>query len=295
MLRSLNYHHLRYFRAVARSGNLTRTAEELNLSQSALSAQIRKLEDQLGQELFERKGRKLLLTEAGHVALSYADDIFDSGDALVATLAEKAARPAQELRVGALATLSRNFQIGFVRPLIARADVVIRIRSGRLEELLRGLEAYELDVILTNQAPEPRSSSQLIRHVVARQAVGLISTPHRVEQGDTPETLLRREPVILPAPETSIRADFEAFCERRGITPRCVAEVDDMAMLRVITREGHGVAVVPPIVVKDELETGELTLAAELPGIFEDFYAITLRRRFPNDLVLSLLSAGTSK
>jgi LysR family transcriptional activator of nhaA len=289
-MRSLNYHHLRYFQAVARSGNLTRTAGQLNLSQSALSAQIRKLEEQLGHKLFERKGRQLVLTEAGHIALAYADDIFGAGDALVATLTENCPREVRELSVGALATLSRNFQIAFLRPLIGRDDVIIRIRSGRLEELLRAIEAYEIDVVLTNQPPEPDRSARLVRHEVARQAVGLISTPDRVRPGDTAELMLNREPVLLPTRETSIRADFDAYCERWDIEPKVVAEVDDMAMLRVLTREGHAVAVVPPIVVKDELDSGELRLVAELPGIFEAFYALALRRRFPNSLVETLLS-----
>jgi LysR family transcriptional activator of nhaA len=289
MPRSLNYHHLRYFRAVARSGNLTRTAEELNLSQSALSAQIRKLEERLGHDLFERKGRQLVLTEAGHVALAYAEAIFAAGEALVATLTEGTPLAAQELRIGALATLSRNFQIAFLRPLLGAQNVVVKVRSGRLEELTSALEAYEVDVVLTNQSPEPGASPNLIRHEVARQAVGLIASPSRVREDDTADTLLGREPVVLPAAGTSIRADFEAYCERRGIEPRIVAEVDDMAMLRLLTREGHAMGVVPPIVVRDELESGELALAAELPGIFEAFYAITLRRLFPNPLVQQLL------
>ena len=145
-------------------------------------------------------------------------------------------------------------------------------------------------MVLTNQAPEPDASSHLIRQEVARQAVGLISTPDRVLPEDTATTLLRREPVLLPAPETSIRPDFEAYSEHHGVMPRTVAEVDDMAMLLVLTREGHAIAVVPPIVAKDELDSGELTLAAELPCIIEAFYAITLRRRFLNNLVQSLMS-----
>jgi LysR family transcriptional activator of nhaA len=289
-VRTLNYHHLRYFYAVARSGNLTRTARDLNLSQSALSAQIRTLEEQLGVKLFAREGRQLALTEAGHVALAYAEDIFGAGDALVATLTEQAPRGGKELRVGALATLSRNFQIAFLRPVIGREDVIIRIRSGRLEDLVNAIESYELDVILTNHRPEPGASDHLIHHQVARQPLELISTPERVRPGDRAETLLSREPIVVPARETSIRADFDAYCARREIEPRIVAEVDDMAMLRVLTREGHAVAVVPAIVVKDELESGELIQAAKLPEIFETFYALSPRRLFPNSMVELLLS-----
>ena len=113
----MNYNHLRYFWEVAHDGNLTRTAARLNLSQSAVSVQIRKLEDRLGQRVFERRNRQLHLTEAGRITLDYADTIFGAGQELIATL-RRTGNARQVLRVGALATLSRNFQIEFLRPLL---------------------------------------------------------------------------------------------------------------------------------------------------------------------------------
>jgi LysR family transcriptional regulator, transcriptional activator of nhaA len=139
----LNYHHLRYFWAVAHEGNLTRAAERLHVSQSAVSVQIQKLQQQLGHELFERRGRKLVLTEAGSIALDYADTMFELGDELVGTLGESGVTR-RVLRVGALATLSRNFQLRFLQPLLNRDDVELVLRSGSLGDLLRSLETHQL-------------------------------------------------------------------------------------------------------------------------------------------------------
>ena len=119
---SLNLHHLRLFRAVAREGTLQGAARALNLSPSALSSQIRALEAALGQALFERRGRGLVLTEAGRIALDHAETIFKTADHLQAIL-RRVEAPRRALRVGALATLSRNFQIAFLKPLLGRADV----------------------------------------------------------------------------------------------------------------------------------------------------------------------------
>jgi LysR family transcriptional activator of nhaA len=116
----LNYNHLRYFWAVAHEGSLTRAAEHMNLSQSALSVQIQKLEHQVGHPLFQRVGKKLVLTEAGRIALDYADTMFKAGDELMSTLQGRPAASRQILRVGALTTLSRNFQLEFLRPLVGR-------------------------------------------------------------------------------------------------------------------------------------------------------------------------------
>ena len=287
----LNLHHLRLFRAIASDGTLTGAARGLNLSQSALSTQLRALEASLGQDLFERRGRGLILTEAGRVALDHAEAIFRTVDDLTATLRETG-RARRALRVGALATLSRNFQMQFLRPLIGRADVEIILRSGSQDELLRGLEGLALDVVLTNLAPARDAVSPWLVHRIDEQAIGLIGTPARV--GPTPrplKELLATQPLIVPTRETGLRAAFDALAARLGVVPLLAAEVDDMAMIRLLARADAGLAIIPPIVVRDELQSGLLVEAARLNGISETFFAVTQARRFPNGLLADVLHA----
>ncbi|MBY6066664.1 LysR family transcriptional regulator [Leisingera aquaemixtae] len=286
----LNYHHLRYFWAVAHDGNLTRTAQRLNLSQSALSVQIKQLEERLGHDLFERRGRQLHLTEAGRITLDHADAIFSAGQELVATLQETG-RSRQALRIGALATLSRNFQISFLRPILQRPDVEVILRSGSPAELLEGLQTLNLDVVLMNREPASDSLTPYETHHIAEQAVGIVGTPGRLQPDRPFVELLETQPFILPTAENSMRTAFDALASRLGVRPQVVAEVDDMAMMRLLAREDIGLALVPPIVVQDELKSGRLVEASEHPRIRETFYAITLRRRFPNPLVQELLAS----
>jgi LysR family transcriptional activator of nhaA len=291
---TLNFHHLRYFWAVAHEGNLTRAAERLNLSQSAVSIQIRKLEDELGHALFERRGRQLVPTEAGRIALDHADAIFAAGDELLDTLAESG-RGRRVLRVGALATLSRNFQIAFLRPLLGRDDVEIVLRSGGLGDLLASLEAHRLDVVLANATPPGDAATPWRAQPIAEQLVSLIGTPRRLGEDRSLEVLLQREPLVLPTAQSGIRTGFDALADRLGIRPRIAAEVDDMALLRLLAREDIGLAVVPPIVVRDELASGRLREAVQLPRLSETFFAVTLRRRFPNPLLRELLGAAAAE
>ena len=286
---TFNYHHLRYFWLVAHEGNLTRTAKLHAISQSALSMQIQKLEQDLGQPLFERSGKRLILTEAGRIALDFADSIFATGEELLGTLGQLEQAHRRVLRVGALATLSRNFQLQFLQPLLTDMDIGVVVRSGALGELLQSLEAYQLDVLLSNYAPPRDATTRWIAHAIDEQPVSLVGHPRPERAGWDLETLLNREPLVAPTPQSSIRNGFDALVSRLGVRPRIVAEVDDMAMLRLVAREHPGLAVVPPIVVKDELDGGVLVEVAELPGLVETFFAITLARRFPNpvlDLVL---------
>ncbi len=286
----LNLHHLRLFRAVAQDGTLTGAARKLNLSQSALSTQIKALEASLGHDLFERRGRGLVLTEAGRIALDHAEAIFRTASDLTATLRETGL-VRRALRVGALATLSRNFQMAFLRPVIGRADVEIVLRSGSQTELLRGLQALALDVVLTNLFPARDAASPYLVQQIAAQSVSLIGTPDPNRPfGMTLAALLATEPVILPTPESALRASIDGLFAQLGIVPKIAAEVDDMAMIRLLARENAGLAVIPPIVVRDELATGKLVELARLDGITEAFCAVTLQRRFPNPLLATVLN-----
>jgi len=288
-MRQLNLHHLRLFRAVARDGTLTGAARALNLSQSALSTQLRTLEATLGHDLFDRRGRGLVLTEAGRIALDHAEAIFRSAEDLTATLAQSGSTR-QVLRVGALSTLSRNFLIGFVAPLIGRADVELVLRSGAQSELIRGLEALSLDIVLTNLAPTRDGASPYLVQALSEQPISVVGFADDATGRQSLGEILTAEPLILPTPESALRAAFDALVDRLGILPRIAAEADDMATLRLLARAGAGLAVLPPIVVQDELRSGLLVERAQLDGITERFLAVTLRRRFPNPLVADVLN-----
>lgn len=288
----LNYHHLRYFWAVAHDGNLTRTAQRLNLSQSALSVQIKRLEERLGHALFERRSRQLHLTEAGRITLDHADAIFAAGKELLGTL-QGTGQTRRAVRVGALATLSRNFQISFLRPLLTRPDVEVIVRSGTMADLMLGLETLNLDVALTNQPPARDASASHVAHRLAEQRVSLVGLPHRIGAGVSLEELLANQPIVLPTADSSIRIGFDALVDQLDLRPQIAAEVDDMAMMRLFVREGVGLGVLPPIVVTDELESGSMREAHPLPGIVETFYAVTPARKFPNPLVRELLQGST--
>ncbi|MFK8052460.1 MAG: LysR family transcriptional regulator [Woeseiaceae bacterium] len=286
---ALNFKHLRYFWAVAKNGNLTRAAADMNVSQSALSVQIKHLEQWLGQSLFIRQGRSLVLTEAGKVALEYADSLFSVSDEMVSVIKGKAPGTRQVIRVGALATLSRNFQITFLHPLLSKDDVSIVLRTGDQTQLLRDLETRALDVVLTNQLPSRDQERAWATHTIDEQSVSVIGNPCRGNPTSDLAQVLTTHPVILPTMEHAIRMSFDAWCERKGLRPQIRAEVDDMTLLRLMVREDFGVAVVPRIVVRDELNDGTLMEFAELPGLTETFHAVTLPRKFESSVLQSLL------
>lgn len=283
----LNFHHLHYFWAVAKDGNLTRTAMRLRVAQSALSAQIRQLEDQLGEALFVRERRGLTLTEAGHVALRYAEDIFGAGDELLATL-KQGRRREQVLRVGAVATLSRNFQESFIKPLLGQPDVRLQLQSGTFDDLLGRLAKHALDLVLANRTPRRQPGDAWRCRRIARQEVSLVGHARR-RAFRFPEDL-RATPMIVPGSDSDIRTEFDALCEQLDVKVQIQAEVDDMATMRLLARDMEAIALVPSVVVRDELSSGTLFEYCVVPSLFETFYAITVERHYQHPLVRTLLA-----
>jgi len=285
----LNYHHLRYFRVIAHEGGLTRAAARLRISQSALSVQLRQLEENLGTRLFERRNKSLFLTEAGRMALEYADSIFRSGEELMDLLRNQGSRRHTFLRVGAVATLSRNFQMGFLRPLLGRTDIELVVRSGTLRELLTQLQNHSLDVVLSNMPVRRDAETGWYSHLLDEQPVSLVGRRRRGKRAFRFPDNLKDTPLVLPSPENSMRTAFDALMEQVGIRPIIAAEIDDMAMLRLMAREHSGLTLVPTVVVQDELASGILAERHRFREIHENFYAITPTRRFPNPLLRDLV------
>jgi LysR family transcriptional activator of nhaA len=287
----LNYHHLKYFRAIAVEGNLTRAARKLNLSPPALSVQLRQLEESMGHVLFERLPSGLALTEAGRVALDYANTIGRAGEELMDVMRHRLGARRQVLRVGAVATLSRNFQLEFLMPALKRTDVELVLRSGSLAELLIALQTHDVDMVLSNEPVKRDIERPWHSHLLADQAVALVGGAEwKAKRLKFPRDF-GGVPMVLPSFENATRSAFERLLSAAGVRPLVLAEVDDMAMLRLLAREEGALTLVPPVVVRDEIAAGTLVVTHQLPEIHESFHAVTANRRFPNPLIGELIEA----
>lgn len=294
-LDQLNFHHLFYFWRVAKLGHLTRAAEELHTSQSAVSAQIRQLEDRLGEALFAREGRRLLLTDTGQLVLAYAENIFGLGQEMLGRLQGRTAGITR-LRVGSVATLSRNYQENWIRPLLSDPSVVLTLESGLLEGLIARLVQHQLDVVLANETVPTDPDRPLHCRFLGSQPISLVGPASRWA-GTTlrlPDDLDGLD-IVLPGPRHALRTQFDALCTSAGVSPRLRAEVDDMAMLRLIARDSGWLTVLPEVVVQDELRAGVLVKVGHSNALQERFYAITTPHRHRIELLEHLMSRSPTE
>lgn len=228
------------------------------------------------------------------MVVNYAETIFKTGEEMLATLQNRGGRYRNVLRVGAVSTLSKNFQMSFLREALDDNELEVIIHSSSTRELYGQLRSHTLDLVLSNN-PVPRDNERHLRsQLVDDQTVSIIGHKKFKKRRAFrfPEDL-RDVPMVLPSMESNIRTRFDLIMEKAGIAPLIAAEADDMAMLRLIARETDALALVPPVVVQDELKSGELVELHQIPDIHETFYAVTVARRYPNPYLKKLLQDTT--
>ncbi|MCX6943648.1 MAG: LysR family transcriptional regulator [Opitutales bacterium] len=287
----LNYHHLRHFWMIARHRSMTRAAEALNVSQSTLSEQLRELEEWLGQRLFDRRGRQLHLTGAGRLALQHAETIFETGRELMTRFRQSGGADQRVLRLGAVGPLSKNLQFDFVQPLLSDARTKVVVVAGPLEDLARQLREHRIDLVLSNTPLRADQESDVFNHLLGEVPVFLVgSRPGKAMRGRFPH-FLSGQPLFLPSHQSHVRLDFDLLMAKAGVAPEIRAEVDDMALLRLLALSGQGLALVSKIVVERDLPSRKLQFVQRVPGLVERYYALAARKRFENAWIGEIVEA----
>ncbi len=292
-LEHLNFHHLFYFWRVAKLGHLTRAADELHTSQSSISAQIIQLEAKIGEDLFVREGRRLVLTDTGQLVLAYAENIFGLSQEMLGRLDGRTAG-ITKLRVGSVATLSRNYQENWIRPLLMDPSIMLTLESGLLEGLVDRLVQHQLDVVLANETIPAEPDRPLHFQLLGSQTISVVgpAATWTARHLRIPQDLDGSE-MALPGPRHALRTQFDSLCASADVKPVIRAEVEDMAMLRLIARDSGWLALLPEVVVQDEIRTGILVIVGHSPNLQEHFYAITTPRRHRIDVLEKLMNRAS--
>lgn len=290
----LNFHHLFYFWRIARSGGLSRAAEELRVTHSTLSAQLKSLEDFFGDALFDRRGRRLVLTPFGEEVAAYADDIFRLGNELVDVARGASASKRRALRVGIVGTLPKTVTFQLLSHALATPGYgPLVTKQGDLVRLLEELAAGRLHFVLSDALPAEVAGLRVFSHPLAESGILLygVSALARRARSAFPRSL-QEIPMVLPSAGTSLRRQLDRWFADRGVTVRIAAEVDDAALMRVAGAAGLGLFPVRASL-RAEIETARLAeLVGELDGIVERYYVISIERRVRHPAVSALIAGG---
>ena len=287
---SLNYHHLLYFWAVAREGSVARAARELELAQPTVSGQIRALEIALGEKLFLRTGRNLVLTDVGTVVYRYAEEIFGLGRELQETLKGRPAGGPVRFVVGVADQLPKLVVRRLLEPAFQLAEPVrVIVRDGPPDRLLADLAIHTLDLVLTDAPVPPTIRVRAFNHSLGECSVTIFGTPKLAasHQRDFPGSL-EGAPFIFPTEGSTLRRSFEQWCIEHSIRPRVVAEADDSALLMTLGEAGIGLFAAPSVVENEVSRQHGVRILGRIEKIRERFYALSIDRKLKHPAVVAI-------
>ena len=293
----LNYKHLHYFRAVAKTGAINRAAEKLHLTPQTLSGQISSFEERLGVALFRRSGRRLELTDAGRTALTYADEIFQVGAELEEALQNRPATRAHPFRVGIADVVPKAIAYQLLAPALTLAEPIrLACKEGRLEQLAAELSIHRLDMVLADRPLPSNMDIKGYSHPLGECGIAFLAAPavaKRLEQ-DFP-ACLAAAPVLIPGEDSALRAPLLRWLERKNIQPTIVGEFDDSALMSAFGQAGAGVFPVPLTTVQEMMRQYEVVELGRTQEIRERFFAISVERRLSHPAVVAVSDAARER
>jgi len=290
----LNYHHLLYFWTVAREGTIARASEELRLAQPTISGQIRVLEDQLGEKLFQRSGRNLVLTDVGRLVYRYADDIFGLGRELMDTLKDRPTGRPLRFQVGVADEVSKVIAYRLLEPAMRLTQPVYMVcRDGAAERLLTELATHSLDLVIADTPISPTIKVKAFSHALGETPVTVFGSPKLAapRRKGFPKSL-DGAPFLVPTIGKTLRRTLDQYFDQQGIRPRIVAELDDSALLTTFGQAGAGLFVAPTVLEKEVTRQFGVTPVGRLDAVRERYFAISVERRLKHPAVVAISEAA---
>jgi len=280
----LNYHHLLYFWTVAREGSLVRASAELRLSQSAISGQIRSLENSLGEKLFVKSGRRLMLSETGRVVYRYADEIFRLGRELQDTLKDRPIGRPLRVSIGIADVIPKLIARELLEPAL-RLPVAVRLmcREDKPERLLAELALHELDVILMDAPASSHVKVKAFNHLLGGCEIVVLARKEFVQEyrEGFPHSL-NGSPMLLPSENTALRRELDHWFEENDIRPQVMGDFDDNALLNVFGQMGIGLFPAPSIIAGEICRQCGVEVLGTLSEVRQRYYAVTVERKIMN-------------
>ena len=285
----LNYHHLRYFWMVANVGSLRKASEKLRVSQPSISAQLQSLQQALGEELFQRRGRNLVLTEMGQLVHGYADAIFSLGQEMLSSVNGVPVTRPMRLNVGITDSVPKLVAREILRPaLYHNPPVQVVCHEDNLGDLIARLTNVRLDIVLSDEPAASRVKLRTYNHLLGTCGVTFCAAPalaRKLRRG-FPKSL-NGAPALLPTHNTNLRGSLEKWFQKRGLRPLVLGEFEDTALMSVVASEGLGFVPMAEVVAK-ELRQFNLEPIGTTASVTAQFYAITAERRLHHPAVALL-------
>lgn len=283
----LNYNQLYYFYKIAEHGSIAAASKAILISSPALSMQLKELEESFGTPLFNRVGKKMVLTEAGQIVCEYARDIFHLGVELKQTINSHAEKRTT-VKIGCQDTIPKKIVDELVIALIKKSCKVV-LKEGNKEELLKLQNDYKLDVVVTNSLPQGENHAVQSK-LLKKESLILVGHQKFLTNKSKWPKILGEVPLVLSSYDSETRYRLDSFFKEKGITPDIIAEVEDKATEMDLAIKGFGLIVVMKSTVKHLFKTKQLVEYGKFPSIEEEIWLVAGERKISHPIVQFLMN-----
>jgi LysR family transcriptional activator of nhaA len=291
----LNYHHLLYFWTVAKEGSIAKASRDLHLTHPTISTQVHRLEEVLGEALFEKEGRDLVLTEMGRMAFRYADEIFSLGREFLDTVRGRPSGRPIRVVVGCADTLPKSIVLRMLAPAWRlQKHVRVICREDRPTEAFLGeLAVSAIDVVLSDAPAGPGTSVRVFSHPLGECGTVFLAAPALAKscRRGFPRSL-DGVPFLLPGASSMLRRTLEEWFDAQDIRPQIVGELDDPALAKIVAEAGLGVFAAPDVTTEDVRARHKLQAVGRVEELRQRFYAISMERKIKNPAVVAICESA---
>jgi LysR family transcriptional activator of nhaA len=292
----LNYKHLRYFWMVAKTGSIIRASEQLFLSPQSISGQLGELELSLGVQLFQKKGRGLEPTEMGRRLLSYADEIFALGDALLDEVHHQTVKKSTPFRIGISDTVAKSVAYQVISPVL-QLDESFQLfcNEGKLASLLSDLSVNQLDLVIADRPMPANINVRAFNHLVGESKLAIFASAKLIaQQGETGfPAILNNAPYLMAGEDFAYKKRLIAWFETKKINPNIVAEFDDSALLKYFGQAGAGFFAAPSAIADYICKQYDVEKVGDIETVLDELYVITTERRLTHPAIVAIVDATT--
>lgn len=293
----LNYHHLYYFWVVAKSQSIKQATLELNLSQPTISTQIKTLENALGEQLFIRQGKSLILSEQGKTVFRFADEIFSIGKEMIQTL--KGIRVDRPIKfyVGISDIVPKLIAHHLLQPALDQFEnLELHCHEGPTDELFLDLANHNLDLVITDTKPSNYYQTKLFSQTLGSSGVSFFGTKELLKKHPQKfPQCLNGAPLLMPSNQSYLRKGVELWLQEENIQPSRISEFDDTALMKVFGQFGNGFFFSPTVLEKDIESLYDVSRIARVSHLKERFYAVSADRKIIHPAIVTIASQSKKR
>jgi LysR family transcriptional activator of nhaA len=280
----INYHHLNYFRVIVLEGSIAKAAEKLKIGQPTLSAQLKQFEETIGIQLFERKHKKLLLTESGSLALDYANEIFKMGDELLEVLHDRYIPNRPHVQFGALDSVPKYIVLSIAKAALKAGRCTVSMLEGSGDELLKEMSSHKIDLVISNYIPKHLPDMKIYSRSISKSPIYLFGSKKFKSISKNVPHSLQEAPFILPTTHSKLRQDMQEYFLTNKINIDLVAETQDTALQKLMAIDELGIIPLTREAAKSYVDDKKLFELGKINGVYEEIYLLSSSRKIENPI-----------